>query len=58
MRKLGIAAALALVLAVVGVAAASIAKESYSYHATMTAKQEVPARRACRPRRAASSRRP
>ena len=43
MMKLGIAAVLTLVLAVVGVAAASVAKETYSYHATMTAKQEVPA---------------
>ena len=43
MKKLGIAAVLVLVLAVVGVAAASIAKENYTYRATMTAKQEVPA---------------
>ena len=43
MRKLWIAAVLALALAVVGMAAASIAKEDYSYNAKLTAKQEVPA---------------
>ena len=42
MKKLGIAATLASAFAVIGIAAAGIAKEADPYRATMTPKQEVP----------------